>query len=360
MAEGASRIRLGILGTSATEPDDVDGGHEQRLKSRAEGCEAVKSDSSNMVYSPVDYLPDTLEGLAELWEQRLAEIRRRRSIDGENESATAVPSMICTSSQGSDHASVTSNDALSPAGPSARRGGNVRFGNIRSPFASSRSRIVLQRDQTIHELEDVIFSNIDIIRRIKCAVEEIDAPVEWNRSSTDSTDNIALLKDALLCLGGEGGWCKSAEISSLQTKVKVLESTIFMRGVQHESLQKELGRLNDTIDNMQAHASFQEDEIESLKARVVTLELRSKMQDDKVASLEEALDTQSKCNELTISNLKVAYEKRVSEINSNGASQEEQIKSLRAEILDLREEKRRAMDEMKRDIELAQLEQQYI
>jgi uncharacterized coiled-coil protein SlyX len=111
---------------------------------------------------------------------------------------------------------------------------------------------------------------------------------------------------------------------------------------------------------MQAHASFQEDEIESLKARVVTLELRSKMQDDKVASLEEALVTQSKCNELTISNLKVAYEKRVSEINSNGASQEEQIKSLRAEILDLREEKRRAMDEMKRDIELAQLEQQYI
>ena len=205
----------------------------------------------------------------------------------------------------------------------------------------------------------MIYSNIDIIRRIKCAIDEIDTPVEWN-GSTSSTDNIALLKDALLCLGSEGGWCKSAEISSLQTKVKVLESTIFMRGIQHEDLQKELRRLNDTINAMQAHTSLQEDEIESLKARVVTLELRSKLQDDSVASLEEALVTQSKCYELTISNLEVECEKKLSEIKSQGATQEDQIKSLRAEIRELQEEKRRAMEEMKKDFELAQLERQHI
>ncbi|KAL3816120.1 hypothetical protein ACHAXA_011617 [Cyclostephanos tholiformis] len=358
MAECGSRISLGIIGTSATDPEDGDGEDEEQFNSKSDGCEAVKSDASNTADCRVEYyLPDTLGGLAELWEQRLAEIRRRRDMRFENESTTAVPSVICTSAQESDHASVTSNDAMS-GGLSTRRG-NARFGSIRSPFAPSKDSIILRRDQTIHELEDVIYSNIDIIRRIKCAIDEIDTPVEWN-GSTSSTDNIALLKDALLCLGSEGGWCKSAEISSLQTKVKVLESTIFMRGIQHEDLQKELRRLNDTINAMQAHTSLQEDEIESLKARVVTLELRSKLQDDSVASLEEALVTQSKCYELTISNLEVECEKKLSEIKSQGATQEDQIKSLRAEIRELQEEKRRAMEEMKKDFELAQLERQHI
>jgi chromosome segregation ATPase len=254
----------------------------------------------------------------------------------------------------SDHASVTSSDEIS-TGPSTRRG-NVRFGNILSPFASSKNSKVLQRDQTIHELEAVICSNIEVIRRIKCAIEEIDTPVQGNTSN--STDNIAQLKDALLCLGSEGGWCASAEILTLQTKVKVLESQIFMQGVQQETLNKDLTQLNDRILDMEAQKSCQEDEIESLKARVVTLELSCRLKDDSIASLEEAMNTQSKCNDLTISNSKVECEKKVNEMKSHSAVQEDQIRLLRAEIRGLHDEKRNAMEEMKKDLELAALERE--
>ncbi len=371
MAEGSSRIRVGNVGDGGVGKGE---GWEQQLNGNLEGYIAATeshadnnrplqsdiestankiSDSSKTFDAPFEYLPDTLGGLAELWEQRLAENRRRRGIDTENDSATVVPSTICTSSQMSDHASVASNDALSN-GPSTRRG-SVLFGNI---LASSRNRKVLQRDQTIHELEAVIFSNIEIIRRIKCAIEEIDTPVEGNRSN--STENIAQLKAALLCLGSEGGWCASAEILTLQTRVKVLESTVFMQGIQQETLKKELTRLNDTICRMEAQKSLQEDEIESLKARVVSLETKCQLQNDNIASLEEALDTQSKCNELTILNLKVSCEKKINEMKSRSASQDDQIESLRAEIRELHEEKRNAMEEMKKDLELAALERQYI
>ena len=371
MAEGISRIRVGSVGDGGAGEDED---WEQQLNGKLEGCKAATesyaenngllqsfiestankiSDSSNVVNAPFEYLPDTLGGLAELWEQRLVENIRRRGIDTENDSATAVPSTICTSSQMSDHASVASNDAIS-TGPSTRRG-NVLFGNI---FACSKNRKVLQRDQTIHELEAVIFSNIDIIRRIKCAIEEIDTPVEGNRSN--STENIARLKDALLCLGSEGGWCASAEILTLQTRVKVLESTVFMQGIQEETLKKELTRLNDTINRMEAHKSFQEDEIESLKARVVSLEMKCQLRDDSIASLDEALNTQSKCYDLTILNLKVSSEKKINEMKSHSLCQDDQIKSLRAEIRELHDEKRNAMEDMQKDFELAALERQYI
>lgn len=370
MAEGISRIRVGSVGDGGAGEDED---WEQQLNGKLEGYKAATesyaensgllqsdiestankvSDLSNIVNAPFEYLPDTLGGLAELWEQRLAENIRRRGIDTENDSEKAVPSTICTS-QMSDHASVASNDAMS-TGPSTRRR-NVLFGNI---FASSKNRTVLQRDQTIHELEAVIFSNVDIIRRIKCAIEEIDTPVEGNRSN--STENIAQLKDALLCLGSEGGWCASGEILTLQTRVKVLESTVFMQGIQQETLKKELTRLNDTINRMEAHKSFQEDEIESLKARVVSLEMKCQLRDDSIASLEEALNTQSKCHDLTILNLKVSSEKKINEIKSHSLSQDDQIKSLRAEIRELHDEKRNAMEEMTKDFELAALEHQYI
>ncbi|KAL3763035.1 hypothetical protein ACHAW5_000432 [Stephanodiscus triporus] len=377
MLEGGSRMRVGNVGDSMVEPKvgarqeedqgqqfakfegckaagENDAENNRQLQSNLERRTSAIIDSSNIVDAPVEYLPETLGGLAELWEQRLAENRRRRGIDTENDSATAVPTTICTSSQMSDHASVTSSDAIS-TGPPTRRG-NVRFGNMLSPFASSKNNKVLQRDQTIHELEAVICSNIEVIRRIKCAIEEIDTPVQGNTSN--STENIAQLKDALLCLGSEGGWCASAEILNLQTKVKVLESTIFMQGIQQETLKKDLTQLNERILDMEAQKSCQEDEIESLKARVVTLELSCRLKDDSIASLEEALNTQSKCNDLTISNIKVECEKKMNEMKSHNAVQEDQIRSLRAEIRGLHEEKRNAMEEMKKDLELADLERE--
>ena len=329
---------------------ESDAENNRLLQSDMENTANKLSDSSNIADAPFEYLPDTLGGLAELWEQRLAENRRRRGIDTENDSATAVPRTICISTQMSDHASVASNDAMS-TGPSTRRG----IGNI---FASSKNRKVLQRDQTIHELEAVIFSNIEIIRRIKGAIEEIDTPVEGNRSN--STENIAQLKDALLCLGSEGGWCASAEVLTLQKTVKVLESAVFTQGIQQETLQKELTRSNDTIHRIEAQKSVQEDEIESLKARVVSLDMKCQLQADSIASLEEALNTQSKCNDLTLLNLKVSCEKKIHEMKSHSTSQDDLIKSLRAEIRELHDEKRNAMEEMKKDLELAALERQYI
>jgi hypothetical protein len=76
--------------------------------------------------------------------------------------------------------------------------------------------------------------------------------------------------------------------------------------------------------------------------------------------LEEALNTQSKCNNSTLLNLKVSCEKKINEMIFHSTSQDDLIKSLRAEILELHDEKRNAMEDMKKDLELAALKCQYI
>ena len=154
--------------------------------------------------------------------------------------------------------------------------------------------------------------------------------------------------------------CLSHEILTLQKTVKVLESAVFMQGIQQETLKKELTWSNDTICRIEAHKSVQEDEIESLKARVVSLDMKCQLQADSIALLEEALNTQLKCNDLTLLNLKVSCEKKINEMKSHSTSQDDLIKSLRAEILELHDEKRNAMEDMKKDLELAALKCQYI
>ena len=102
--------------------------------------------------------------------------------------------------------------------------------------------------------------------------------------------------------------CLSHEILTLQETVKVLESAVFTQGIQQETLKKELTWSNDTICRIEAHKSVQEDEIESLKARVVSLDMKCQLQADSIALLEEASNTQSKCNDSTLLNLKVSCE----------------------------------------------------
>lgn len=63
------------------------------------------------------------------------------------------------------------------------------------------------------------------------------------------------------------------------------------------------------------------------------LEVGVQMQDSTIASLQEALDIQAKCNDITNNNLEVEYEKRIHEYKSYYKREEEQINMLRARIM---------------------------
>ena len=221
----------------------------------------------------------------------------------------------------------------------------------------------------------MICANIDIIRRIKCVIDEIVTD-----GSSNISNNIAQLKDALTSIGSEsdggGLWRNSnaaisADIVLLRAKladeveckimtVRGLEAIINEQNDHHTILQNEIHQLQQVVTTMEIQKSNQEDEIETLKARIVKLELGVQMQDSTIASLQEALDIQAKCNDITNNNLEVEYEKRIHEYKSYYKREEEQINMLRARIYELEEERRNAREEIQKEKELASLEQKYI
>ena len=135
--------------------------------------------------------------------------------------------------------------------------------------------------------------------------------------------------------------------------VRGLEAIINEQENHHTTLRDEIRHLQLVVTTLEIQKSSQEDEIETLKARIVKLELGLQMQDGTIASLKEALDTQSKCNDITINNLEVEYEKRIHEYKSYYKTKDQQIQLLQARVYDLEEERRK-------EKELASLEQQYI
>jgi len=427
--------------TTATLIEIIDSSNDDRMTLFVdEKNTSHHNPSTQQSSSQLEYLNETLDDLAELWEQRLAEHRKQRqrnrnnietNIDSQLSTGTtngnynnveSVPTTtICAPSQtkttvddgGCDHVSVTSssrgdgalssttnNNAVQEGSLSSNTTTNTNntrvgrnrnqgglFRNLSSPFASKKvlqeqQQQQQQNDEMIHELECVIRANIDIIRRIKRVIDEIDTPPSSsgdgdNCSSTSSsiTNNIAQLKDALSCLGScddGGSWGGSfADILLLRTKladeieckimtVRGLEAIINGQEDHQTTLRDEICQLQQVVTTMEIQKSNQEDVIETLKARIVKLELGLQMQDGTIASLQEALDTQAKCNDITIDNLEVEYEKRIHEYKSYYKCEDEQIKMLRARIYELEEERRNGIEELQKEKELASLEQQYI
>jgi len=143
------------------------------------------------------------------------------------------------------------------------------------------------------------------------------------------------------------------EIECKIVSVCGLEAIINEQEDHQTTLRDEIRRLQLVVTTLEIQKSSQEDEIETLKARIVKLELGLQMQDGTISSLQEALDTQAKCNDITINNLEVEYEKRIHEYKSYYKTKDEQIQLLQARVYDLEEERRK-------EKELASLEQQYI
>ncbi len=187
------------------------------------------------------------------------------------------------------------------------------------------------------------------------------------------------MKDALTSIGSEseggGLWnsnaATSADIVLLRAKladeveckimtVRGLEAIINEQNDHHTILQNEIHQLQQVVTTMEIQKSNQEDEIETLKARIVKLEVGVQMQDSTIASLQEAIDIQAKCNDITNNNLEVEYEKRIHEYKSYYKREEEQINMLRARIYELEEEQRNVREEIQKEKELASLEQNYI
>ena len=396
---------------------------EQELQIERKKSLGGDSAGNNRLHAP------SLGDLAALWEQRLDENRKSRGIPSSDDAAVpkngsytaaddgktndddtncspdgnTLPSTINTAEQNNNNndgstsaaASTTDDGTSTTDGPSPRRTNGILnlFGGGKKKSvqlsAATQHDLVQERDRTIDELETMLCANVEVIKHIKCAIDELDvtamsAGEEEDNGAADtatarSAENLAKLKEALASLGSNeassnktprvkmklkdalGG--SLSDVSMLQMTVKTLESTVSLQEMQNMTLKEELSRLQNIVNDVDTYNSSQEDEIEKLRAKVIKLELKSQLQEDEKRTMEEALGMKLKGREDIISNIENAHNKEISVLENQSSSQEDLIGKLQAEITKLHvqsdiqaEEKRNAMEEIKTKIELSALE----
>lgn len=348
----------------------------------------MKSNSMNSNSSNVQ---NSLGDLATLWQEWLDDNRRLRGIadDGINTHQkptddTTLPnnddggldSTILNIGNNIDHStaddtkSVTSNDHAPSPSPRGRW-----FASWKKGESASSDSMVKDRDHRIDELEAVICSNVEIIKHIRRAIDEIDNPPEdKDDGATDterrarahqSTENLSQLKDALASLGSIANGdrlCpllstknedddnddiytkpmkvsladamngKLDEITTLQLNVRTLEETNSLLSMQNKQLSDDLSRLQIITAAVDTQSSSQEDEIEILKAKAINLELKCQIQADEKQTMEEALDVKLKGRDLAISNIEESHAKELAVLKDESSKQEDRIEQLQAEI----------------------------
>ena len=342
-----------------------------------------------------------LNELANLWEEKLEENRRKRRATAGASTATDIESTSHTQ-EGREEG-----DVLDPKNGTAAtdndNSGSTPSKDTSSPqstnrwfFSSSKkkqdstssAKDMKQRDNDtiVNELEDVILANIDIIRYIKCAIEEMDREEdEKGRSEEEasgdtkssSNHNLARLKEALAALNNTKSNDKNksivddseeespGQIATLQMSVKALESSQELQELQNNTLKAELSRLQSIINNVDNQSSSQEDEIETLKAQVIKLQLTNQLLEDDKRTLEEAQHAQLSSRDMAISNIESNHVQQMNILENKSGGQEDMIEQLQAELCKLQvqsniqvEENRHVVEEMKTKIELKNLEEE--
>lgn len=344
-----------------------------------------------------------LNELANLWEVRLDENKRKRKAVAAGASTADVeskssPTSASHTEEGDDleskngtsatidndnSGSAPSKDTTSSF-PSTQSTNRWFFGSSKKKQDSTSINDMKQQrdnDTTINELEDVILANIDIIRYIKCAIEEIDRGEENEKdegegevsgdTTSSTTDNLVRLKEALANLNNTKRFDDSEEeaspgqIATLQMSVKALESSQELQELQNNTLKAELSRLQSIINNVDNQSSSQEDEIETLKAQVIKLQLTNQLLEDEKHTLEEAQHVQLSSRDMAISNIESNHVQQMNILENKSGGQEDMIEQLQAELCKLQvqsniqvEEQRHVVEEMKTKIELKNLEEE--
>jgi len=336
-----------------------------------------------------------LNELANLWEVRLDENRRKRRAGTAGASTADIESKSSPTSTShtqevdgegdviENGTATTDNDNSgstpskdTTSSPSLQSTNRWFFGSSKKKQDSTSINDMKQHDNdtTINELEDVILANIDIIRYIKCAIEEMDGHRDdENEDTASSTDNLARLKKALATLNNikspsddsEGEEASPGQIATLQMSVKALESSQELQELQNNTLKAELSRLQSIINNVDNQSSSQEDEIESLKAQVIKLQLTNQLLEDDKRTLEEAQHAQLSSRDMAISNIESNHVQQMNILENKSGGQEDMIEQLQAELCKLQvksniqvEEQRHVVEEMKTKIELKNLEEE--
>jgi len=202
---------------------------------------------------------------------------------------------------------------------------------LSSPKWKVLEQMIEERDNNIETLNTVIYSDTDIIKKMK-----------------DTLQKLVLDRKA---------------VQSNQVRVEELESRLSLQEEKNKVLEAECARLLEAMLTLDGHSSSQENTIAYLKSEMVNMLLKKQLD-------EKAMDKEIDQRDTTIANLKSSYkeeadtsQKTIKHLGVKASSLEDQVEELRAENVKLRihamlmqEEKELNEKEMQKEMQLLYIE----
>jgi len=202
---------------------------------------------------------------------------------------------------------------------------------VSSPKWKVLEKMIEERDNNIETLNTVIYSDTDIIKKMK-----------------DTLQKLVLERKA---------------VQSNQARVEELESKLYLQEKKKKALEAECSRLLEAMLTLDGHSSSQENTIAYLKSEMVNMLLKKQLD-------EKAMDKEIDERDTTIANLKSSYkeeadtsQKTIKHLGVKASSLEDQVEELRAENVKLRihamlmqEEKELKEKEMQKEMQLLYIE----
>jgi len=202
---------------------------------------------------------------------------------------------------------------------------------LSSPKWKVLEKMIEERDNNIETLNTVIYSDTDIIKKMK-----------------DTLQKLVLERKA---------------VQSNQARIEELESKLSLQEDKNKALEAECARLLEAILTLDGHSSSQENTIAYLKSEMVNMLLKKQLD-------EKAMDKEIDERDTTIANLKRSFkeetdtsQKTIKHLGAKASSLEDEVEELRAENVKLRihamlmqEEKELKEKEMQKEMQLLYIE----
>ena len=175
---------------------------------------------------------------------------------------------------------------------------------LSSPKWKVLEQMIEERDNNIKTLNTVIYSDTDMIKKMK-----------------DTLQKLVLERKA---------------VQSNQARVEELESKLSLQEEENKALEAECERLLEAMLTLDGHSSSQENTIAYLKSEMVNMLLKKQLD-------EEATDEEIEQRDTTIANLKNSFteekdisQKTIKHLGAKASNLEDQVEELRAENVKLR------------------------
>jgi len=202
---------------------------------------------------------------------------------------------------------------------------------LSSPKWKVLEQMIEERDNNIETLNTVIYSDTDMIKKMK-----------------DTLQKLVLERKAL---------------QSNQARVEELESKLSLLEQKNKALEAECARLLEAMLTLDGHSSSQENTIAYLKSEMVNMLLKKQLD-------EKAMDKEIDQRDTTIANLKSSFteekdisQKTIKHLGAKASNLEDKVEELRAENVKLRihammmqEEKELNEKEMQKEMQLLYIE----